>query len=122
MYWASVASNLAANSGEVAVFIPSPKANLVFGPFARTEFFINSGLGLHSNDARGATTTVNPADPTIPLQSVPLLVCSRGAEIGTRTQYVRGLDSALALFILEFDSEIIFNGDAGVADRQVTGK
>jgi len=113
MYWASVNSNLPANSGQVAAFIPSPKANLVFGPFAKTEFFINTGLGFHSNDARGATTTVDPADPTMPLQPVPLLVRSRGAEIGARTQFVKGLDSALALFVLEFDSEIIFNGDAG---------
>lgn len=116
MYWASVASDTAANSGQVNAFLPSPKAGLVFGPFARTEFFLNAGLGFHSNDARGATIAVDPADKLTPVQAVPLLVRSRGAEIGTRTQFLKGLDSSLALFLLEFDSELIFVGDAGTTE------
>ncbi len=116
MYWASVDSDTAANSGQVNAFLASPKAGLVFGPFANTELYLNAGLGFHSNDARGATLTVDPADKVTPQQQVPLLVRSRGAEVGVRTQAIKGLDSALALFLLEFDSEIIFAGDAGTTE------
>ena len=113
VFLASVDSDTATNSGQTTAFLPSPKAGLVFGPFEQTEFFVNAGLGFHSNDARGTTTRVDPTDKTTPLQAVPLLVRSRGAEIGARTQAIKGLDSSLALFVLEFDSEIVFSGDAG---------
>ena len=33
---------------------------MIFGPWAKTEFFINGGYGFHSNDGRGATDTVDP--------------------------------------------------------------
>ena len=103
MYWASVDSDTAANSGQVNAFLASPKAGLVFGPFAKTELYLNAGLGFHSNDVRGATITVDPTDRVTPQQRVPLLVRSRGAEVGARTQFVKGLDSTLALFLLEFE-------------------
>jgi hypothetical protein len=101
LYWAHDDSSLAGNTGQTASFIPGPKAGLVLGPFDKTEFDVHAGMGFHSNDARGLA------------QGVPLLVQSRGAEIGGRTQAIRGLDSTLAVFILDFDSELTFNGDAG---------
>ena len=85
----------------------------MFGPFAKTELFVTGGLGFHSNDARGATIAVDPGDKVTPQQRVPLLVRSRGAEVGVRTRAFDGLDSSVALFLLEFDSEILFVGDAG---------
>ena len=112
-FWANVASDTAANSGRIEAFIASPKAGLVFGPFAKTELFVTGGLGFHSNDARGATIAVDPGDKVTPQQRVPLLVRSRGAEVGVRTRAFDGLDSSVALFLLEFDSEILFVGDAG---------
>ncbi len=112
----SVASDTAANSGNVSAFLASPKASLIFGPFDKTEFFVNAGLGYHSNDLRGATITVDPGDKTTPVASVPLLVRSRGAEVGVRTQAIKGLDSALAVFVLDFDSELLFVGDAGTTE------
>jgi outer membrane receptor protein involved in Fe transport len=42
-----------------------------------------------------------------------MLVRSRGAEVGARTQAIKGLDSTVSVFVLEFDSELVFNGDAG---------
>ncbi|WP_164135483.1 TonB-dependent receptor domain-containing protein, partial [Stenotrophomonas maltophilia] len=39
-YSASVASDIAANSGATQASITSPKFGLVLGPFARTELFI----------------------------------------------------------------------------------
>jgi outer membrane receptor protein involved in Fe transport len=105
-----------ANSGYSSAFLASPKLGVVFGLFERTELFLNAGLGYHSNDARGAVITVNPTNPTQPLAAVPLLVRSKGAEIGVRTQAISGFDMSLALFVLDFNSELLFVGDAGTTE------
>jgi hypothetical protein len=104
------------NSGSVTQFMPSPKLSLVLGPFAQTEYYLNAGMGFHSNDVRGATITVDPNDGVTPVAKVPLLVRSKGAEIGVRTQPVPALQSSLALFVLGFDSELVFLGDAGTTE------
>jgi outer membrane receptor protein involved in Fe transport len=109
----TVASDTAANSGNAKASVASPKFSLVLGPFAATEFFFNAGYGFHSNDLRGATITVDPSDGVTPLPRVPLLVRSRGAEVGVRTRAVPGLESAVVLFGLDYDSELLFVGDAG---------
>ncbi len=102
----------AANSGKASAGIGSPKAGIVFGPFAKTEFYINAGEGFHSNDARGVTITQSPTDGS-PLDPSPFLVKTRGAEVGVRTKAVPGLESTLSLFVLDSNSEIVFSGDAG---------
>jgi outer membrane receptor protein involved in Fe transport len=102
-----------ANSGKVASAIGSPKFAMVFGPFNKTEYFFSAGAGFHSNDARGVTITEEPTDPTTKLGASPLLVRTKGAEVGVRTKIVPGLNSSVSLFILDQASEIIFNGDAG---------
>jgi outer membrane receptor protein involved in Fe transport len=115
-YTASVDSSTPVNSGNISTFLASPKASLIFGPFAKTEFYLNAGLGYHSNDARGATITVDPNDGMTPQVAVPLLVRSKGAEVGVRTQGIKGLDAALSVFVLNFDSELLFVGDAGTTE------
>ena len=54
------------NSGTASKFLPSPKASLIFGPWANTEFYIQGGFSFHSNDARGATQRVEPISPDYP--------------------------------------------------------
>nr|WP_315258496.1 TonB-dependent receptor [uncultured Duganella sp.] len=81
----------------------SPKLSLIFGPWARTEYFINYGSGFHSNDARGVTGP----DPSAPL------VGTRGAELGVRSESLPGLQSSLALWALDIDSELVYAGDSG---------
>jgi outer membrane receptor protein involved in Fe transport len=85
----------------------------VFGPFAATELFIGAGMGYHSNDARSTTATEVPGDPGEGQGESPLLVRSRGAEVGIRTKIVPGLDSSVSLFYLHQDSELFFDGDTG---------
>jgi outer membrane receptor protein involved in Fe transport len=101
------------NSGHVSAGIGSPKFTAVLGPFNKTELFFGAGEGMHSNDARGATITEEPTDPTVKLSASPLLVRTKGAETGVRTKVIPGLDSSLSIFILDQDSELVFNGDAG---------
>jgi outer membrane receptor protein involved in Fe transport len=120
-YWANVDSLFdAANSGKVSAGIGSPKFTMTVGPFNKTEFFFGAGYGMHSNDARGATITEEPVDrvanPTAassPIGASPLLVQTKGAEVGVRTRIIPGLDSSVSVFILDQASEIVFNGDAG---------
>ena len=102
-----------ANSGNAKTAIGSPKFRMVFGPFDKTEFFVGAGMGYHSNDARSTTVTEVPGDPTTPEGASPLLVRSRGAEVGVRTKIVPDLDSSVSLFYLHQDSELFFDGDTG---------
>jgi outer membrane receptor protein involved in Fe transport len=111
-----VASDTPANSGSVSSSFGSPKFSLVLGPFFKTEFYLNAGTGFHSNDLRAVTITVNPPnapDAGLPALPAPLLIRSKGAEVGVRTKIIPGLESSLALFLLDFDSELQFQGDSG---------
>jgi hypothetical protein len=111
-YHFDVASDRPENTGTASDQIVSPKLSLAFGPWSGTELYLSAGLGFHSNDARGAVTTMDPVtgDPTDPVDP---LVRSTGAEIGVRSTPVEGLRSTLALWTVELDSELLFVGDAG---------
>jgi len=111
-----VTSDTPKNSGNASATRTSPKVGLVLGPWYRTEFYASAGYGLHSNDIRGATITVDPIDKVTPQDRVPLLVRSKGAEAGIRTQALPGLTSAVAVFMLNFESELLFVGDAGTTE------
>jgi len=111
-YWTDVASDRAANSGSDFDTMLSPKFGIVFGPWAKTELYLNAGTGFHSNDARGTVTSIDPVSLT-PVSPVPFLVRSKGAEAGIRTQPNKDVVSTLSVFVLDFDSEIVFVGDAG---------
>ena len=61
LYRVDVDSSDPRNSGQETATRPSPKLTLAVGPWARTEIYANYGWGFHSNDARGATITRDPA-------------------------------------------------------------
>jgi len=106
-YSFDVQSSLEANSGKTNASITSPKLSLIFGPWEKTEYFINAGRGFHSNDARGAVITTDPITGS-PADKVPPLVRSTGSEIGLRTEIVPGLQSSLSFWQLKSNSELIF--------------
>ena len=114
-YYAATVNSIfdANNSGSSSAAIGSPKFTMVLGPFNKTELFFGAGTGMHSNDARGITITEDPVDPATKLSASPLLVRTKGTEAGIRTKLIPGLDSSLSVFVLDQDSEIVFNGDAG---------
>jgi outer membrane receptor protein involved in Fe transport len=103
------------NSGDVSAGIWSPKLSLIFGPWDRTEYFVNAGFGFHSNDARGVTIQVDPVSGD-PADAATPLVRSKGAELGLRSELIPNLQSSLALWYLELDSELVFVGDAGATE------
>jgi len=123
------ASVNAANSGMAVKFLPSPKASLIFGPWANTEFYLQGGFSFHSNDGRGATQTVEPVSPdnpypNTPVAKIPPLVQTKGGEIGVRTVAVSHLQSTLALWYLHSNSELMQDGDTGgtVASEQSSNR
>ena len=115
-YRFDVHSDNEANSGKAHDSIANPKLSLIFGPWAKTEYYVNLGGGFHSNDARGSTITVDPKPPHDPVEKVPPLVRSKGYEVGVRTSLVPGLQTSLSVYRLDFDSELIFAGDAGTTE------
>ena len=111
-----VNSNLAANSGKTNDSIFSPKLALVFGPWDKTEYFLDIGRGFHSNDARGTTITVDPNDGVTPASKVNPLVRALGYEVGLRTALIPKLQLAASLWELKLDSELLFTGDGGTTE------
>ena len=114
-FYFDVDSDNPANSGTETDGIVSPKLNVIFGPWADTEFYANAGMGFHSNDARGTTITVDPVTGG-PADSVDPLVRTYGFELGARTEAVPDVVSTLALFYLHSDSELLYVGDAGTSE------
>jgi hypothetical protein len=119
----------AANSGTASKFLPSPKLNLIFGPWSNTEFYAQGGFSFHSNDGRGATQTVEPVSadnpyPNTPSSKIPALVPTKGGEVGMRTVAVTHLQSTLSLWYLRSASELQQDGDTGgtVASQQPSNR
>jgi hypothetical protein len=116
-----VESDLADNSGSGSDDLASPKLSITLGPWSNTEFFLAAGRGFHSNDVRGATIAVDPADPTCTvaggcLAPVTPLVGAEGYEVGLRTAALPRMQLSLALWRLDLDSELLFIGDGGATE------
>ncbi len=121
VYNFDVDSNLGANSGSRADAIASPKLSLIFGPWEKTEVYLQGGLGHHSNDGRGVNTRIDPASGT-PVSRADPLVRTLGAEMGVRSTYVPGLQSSVSLWWLDMDSELLFVGDAGATEASLPSR
>ena len=108
------------NSGSASAAKVSPKFSAIFGPWRETELFFNIGKGLHSNDARGV---INKIDPTTGDQATPIpaLVGSFGQEIGVRSQINPNLQTSLALWKLQSDSELVYSADSGIGNTSANG-
>ncbi len=106
------------NSGTAFNALPSPKLSLIFGPWAKTEYYVQGGFDFHSNDGRGTTQVVEPISASNPFPNTPSkpitgLVQTKGGEVGMRTLIVPNLQSTLSLWYLYSDSELQQDGDTG---------
>jgi outer membrane receptor for Fe3+-dicitrate len=108
------------NSGSASGSKVSPKLSLIMGPWQKTEVFVNAGKGFHSNDARGVIDRVDPTT-LAPASAVPALVGSTGKEIGLRTEYIPGLQSSVALWSLNSDSELVYSADSAIGSTSPNG-
>ncbi|MGE0478340.1 MAG: TonB-dependent receptor [Nitrospirales bacterium] len=92
--------------GTASDAIASGKANLIFGPWAQTEFFMNVGTGFHSNDARDVV--MNPSATTLPR--------AIGYELGIRSQPWAWAKFLATFWLLDLQSELVFVGDEGTTE------
>lgn len=100
------------NAGKAHDTLVTPTLNIAYGPWASTELYANYGHGFHSNDARGTVATVDPKTLDA-VDRTPGLVRSRGVEFGLRTEAIPKMQMSLAVYRLDFDSELTYIGDAG---------
>ncbi|MTV36821.1 TonB-dependent receptor [Duganella radicis] len=114
-YRFNVQSDLAANSGKAYDHLVSPSLSLIYGPWRTAEVYANFGSGFHSNDARGTTITIDPKTG-LAADKVTPLVRSRGMELGARSSWLPGLQTSLSVYRLDFDSELVYIGDAGATE------
>jgi hypothetical protein len=112
MFLFDVSSDNPVNSGEHFAGKASPKASIIMGPWDKTEYYLNFGYGIHSNDARGVETSVDPTSGDR-VQKASGLVETRGGEFGIRSAFIPHLNTSLAAFLLDSNSELVFDGDAG---------
>ncbi len=84
-----------------------PKANLILGPWASTEFFLNYGDGFHSNDARSVV-----AGGGAPIAR------ARTYEAGVRSKPwgPDGVELTATLWALDLQQELVFVGDEGTTE------
>lgn len=90
-------------SGSVAAMIISTKGNLILGPWAGTEIFLNAGTGFHSNDARAVVSRAN-------VQALPK---ATGYEVGVRTRQWEWLEASASFWLLDLTSELVYQGNLG---------
>jgi len=104
--------DLTENGGSSDEGLLSAKASLIYAISEPLEVYASVGQGFHSNDARGTTIKVDPANGDA-VEAVDPLVRSLGAEVGLRGVFNERLNTSLALWALNLDSELLFVGDAG---------
>jgi outer membrane receptor protein involved in Fe transport len=100
----NVADHLGDASGVAGKTQVSPKWMAIVTPAPPLDFYADWGRGFHTNDARGVV---------LPNQAATLVVPATGYELGTRVRPMRGLDLTAAAFLLDLDSELVWDGDTG---------
>ena len=111
-YYFGDSSDYTGNSGNTTAGAVSPKVSLVFGPWSKTEYYLQGGLGFRTNDVRGMFTAIQPNTGQPSLLQTPI-VHSRGAEVGVRSSAIAKLNTTLSVWTLNNDSDTFFDGDAG---------
>lgn len=90
-------------SGSADAVITTTKGNLVLGPWAGTEIFLNAGTGFHSNDARAVVSS----------SAVQTLPKATGYEVGLRTRQWDRVEVSATFWLLDLTSELVFQGNLG---------
>lgn len=93
-------------SGKRTLGRVSPKASLAVQAARYTTLYANAGLGFHSNDARDIVQGTLGEN---------VLPAAFGAELGVRQSW-RGGSVAVAAWLLNLQSELVFVGDEGVTE------
>ncbi len=84
----------------------SPKLNLYYQATEKTQFYLRSGIGFHSNDAR--SVVLGRAANSLP--------SAYGADIGSTFKPASRVIMNVAVWGLLLESEIVYVGDGGTAE------
>ncbi|MFD1872342.1 TonB-dependent receptor [Hymenobacter bucti] len=104
---ADSAAGLVPLTGRVTRGRVSPKLNLYYQLSPAVQLFVRSGLGFHSNDARGVVQATG---------SFNALPRALGAEVGSTFKPVPSLVVNAALWTLHLQDELVYSGDEGTTE------
>ncbi len=93
-------------SGKNYQALISPKLNLIYSPDEKVNFFLNSGIGFHSNDARSVVQEPNQ-------HQLPRVI---GAELGSLFHAGNNFITSASLWWMESKSELVYVGDDGTTE------
>ncbi|MDP3736504.1 MAG: TonB-dependent receptor [Hyphomonadaceae bacterium] len=110
-----VETPVAANAGSDSGVQWNPKINVAYTINDNLEVYAGAGYGFHSNNIIGVMQTVDPVSGD-PVDSPTVFSESRGGEFGVRWEPNSTFNLSAAAFVLEFDSELIYVGDAGISE------
>ena len=98
---ANTAGELSANKGKA-----SPKLSVFYTPSGKAQLYAHAGYGFHSNDARSIISG----------NAKQILPTAKGFEVGGIFQPVKNLLVQAALWRLDFESELLYSGDAAITE------
>ncbi|MEW4924166.1 TonB-dependent receptor [Algibacter sp. 2305UL17-15] len=84
----------------------SPKLNVIYAASPKTQLFVKTGLGYHSNDSR--VVTANSGEKVLPT--------AFGTDIGTVMKPMDRLVINASLWSLFLQQEFVYVGDAGIVE------
>lgn len=93
-------------SGYTYQVLPGYKLNLVFTPVRNLQLFVNSGIGYHSNDARGVVRDL----------TTHILPMAYGNELGAEINIANRAVFSVAFWTLDLQNELVYVGDEGVTE------
>ena len=99
-----VTDRIGTSSGTAGRGLFSPKYSVVVSPNEQLDVFGDYGRGFHSNDARDVIYGASAAS---------LMVPATGYETGVAVKPVKRLRLTADAFLLDLDSELVWNGDTG---------
>jgi outer membrane cobalamin receptor len=97
---------LGVSNRSVGQAIVSPKLNVNYQLNSKTQLYVRTGLGFHSNDARVVTQQ----------RGEEILPRAYGADLGINTKLTNGLFVHVAVWGLELNQEFVYVGDEGIVE------
>ncbi|MBC7874829.1 MAG: TonB-dependent receptor, partial [Ferruginibacter sp.] len=94
-------NNLSTQKGKA-----SPKLSFFYSPSKKAQLYMHGGYGFHSNDARSILSA----------NTKQILPSCRSVELGGIFQPAKNLLVQAAVWRLDFESELLYSGDAAVTE------
>jgi outer membrane receptor protein involved in Fe transport len=97
---------LLGTSNSTSKSIVSPKLNITYQVDTKTQFYVRSGFGFHSNDARGV----------VEQGGIDILPRAFGIDVGSNSKITDKLLLNFALWRLDLEQEFVYVGDEGIVE------